>query len=127
MMKQNNTSGKAIKYDKTTTYLAGYIVSVFLTVAAYLIVTRHLGSRYFILAVISGLALFQFIVQVLFFLNLGREMRPRLKLLVFLGMLMIVIILVGGSLWIMSNLNYRMMQSKSAINNYMNQQSGNGF
>jgi cytochrome o ubiquinol oxidase subunit IV len=57
-----------------------------------------------------------------FFLHLGRETRPRWKLAVFLFMLGVILILVFGSLWIMTNLNYRMMPKQMV--QYMNSQAG---
>jgi cytochrome o ubiquinol oxidase operon protein cyoD len=110
--------------NRLATYVAGYILSVGLTVAAYLIVTHTISTRDFMIGAVAVLAFVQFVVQLLFFLHLGQELRPRFKLLVFLGMVSIVAILVIGSLWIMSNLNYRMTPSPKAINNYMKQQDG---
>jgi cytochrome o ubiquinol oxidase operon protein cyoD len=48
-----------------------------------------------------------------FFLHLGRETKPRWKLAVFVGMIIIVAILAFGSLWIMANLNYHMAPSQT--------------
>lgn len=107
---------------KLRAYVAGYILSVFLTITAYLIITNHLGGKVVLVALVVGLALAQFLVQLFFFLDLGREMGPRWKLLVFLCMTLVVSILVFGSLWIMANLNYRM--SPQQINTYMNNQQG---
>lgn len=103
-------------------YVTGYIFSIYLTFAAYLMVYNHLFSNSVLTAVIVILALVQFIIQVVFFLHLGRETKPRWKLGVMLFMIMVVLILVGGSLWIMSNLNYRMTPQQ--MNNYMNNQQG---
>ena len=104
------------------TYVTGYIFSVYLTITAYLIVYNHLFSHLVMLSVIIALALIQFIVQIVFFLHLGRETRPRWKLAVLCMMILIVLILVVGSLWIMSNLNVRMTPQQ--MNNYMNNQQG---
>ena len=104
------------------TYVTGFISSIVLTLTAYLLVTHHALSRRFLIAAIVALALVQFLVQVVFFLHLGRETKPRWKLGVFLFMTMVVLILVFGSLWIMTNLNYRMTPAE--INTYMNNQSG---
>jgi len=104
------------------TYVIGFVASIVLTLGAYLLVTHHLLSRRLLIAAVIGLALVQFLVQLLFFLHLGRESKPRWKLMVALFMVMVVLILVFGSLWIMTNLNYRM--SPEQINTYMNNQSG---
>jgi cytochrome o ubiquinol oxidase subunit IV len=103
-------------------YVSGYILSLYLTITAYLIVYNHLFSNTALTVVIVGLALIQFVGQLLFFMHLGREAKPRWKLAVTLFMILVVSILVGGSLWIMSNLNYRMTPTQEQ--NYMNNQQG---
>lgn len=103
-------------------YVSGYIFSVYLTIAAYLAVYNHLFSNTALLIIIVALAIVQFLVQLVFFLHLGRETRPRWKLAVLLFMLLVVMILVFGSLWIMSSLNYRMTPAQ--MNQYMNNQQG---
>jgi cytochrome o ubiquinol oxidase subunit IV len=106
---------------KLRTYISGYILSVVLTLAAYLAVTHHhLGSNQWIIGFICGLAIVQFLVQLIFFLHLRAETKPRWKLFVLLLMLLVVLILVIGSLWIMHNLNYRMTPQQ--INTYMRNQ-----
>ena len=58
---------------------------------------------------LAGLALIQAIVQLFFFLHLGQEAKPRWQLFIFLFMLFIMLIIVIGSIWIMVDLNDRMM------------------
>jgi cytochrome o ubiquinol oxidase operon protein cyoD len=103
-------------------YVTGYIFSVYLTLAAYLMVYNHWYKRTLLLILIVGLALVQFIVQLVFFMHLGRETKPRWKLAVLIGMIGVVLILVVGSLWIMSNLSYRMTPKQ--MNTYMLNQQG---
>ncbi len=103
-------------------YISGFILSLFLTMAAYLTAVQHLLSGNTLIAVIIGLALIQFFVQLFFFLHLGRETKPRWKLLVLGFMVLIVLILVLGSLWIMANLNYRMTPNQ--MEQYMLNQNG---
>ena len=110
------------------TYVVGFVLSVVCTLVAYLLVYVHVHSQHvtlthpFIITAIVGLALAQFIVQLFFFLHLGRETKPRWKLLVLGFMILIVCIVVFGSLWIMNNLNYRMTPGQ--MNQYMEQQNG---
>ncbi|HEY1835254.1 MAG TPA: cytochrome o ubiquinol oxidase subunit IV [Candidatus Saccharimonadales bacterium] len=106
------------------TYVSGFILSIFLTLAAYVLVTNHAYSDWTIALVIAGLAGVQFVVQLLFFLHLGRESRPRWRLLVLSFMLLVVGILVIGSLWIMHSLNYRMTMTPQQVNNYLQDQDG---
>ncbi|HUD05648.1 MAG TPA: cytochrome o ubiquinol oxidase subunit IV [Candidatus Saccharimonadales bacterium] len=106
-------------------YVTGFALSIVLTVTAYLLVKNHgYVNRDKIIAAIVGLALTQFVVQLIFFLHLGKETKPRWKLFIFGFMVLVVLILVFGSLWIMDNLNYRMTPGQ--INTYMNNQGG-GF
>ena len=70
------------------------------------------------------LAVVQLVVQLVFFLHLGRERQPRWNLLAFAFMAIVLLILVLGSLWIMNNLNYHMTQTDML--HYLNNQGG-GF
>ena len=103
-------------------YLTGFSLSIIFTITAYLLVVHRRFSTDFIISVIVGLALVQFLIQLLFFLHLGKETKPRWKLFVFIFMIIIVLILVFGSLWIMNNLNTRMTPEQ--LNTYVNNQSG---
>lgn len=106
------------------TYIIGYFLSIVLTLIAYFMVVHHAFSRWTLASVIGLLALIQFMVQLVFFLHLGSDAKPRYKIGVFLFMLLVVFILVVGSLWIMHSLNYRMNLSPERINQYMNAQIG---
>lgn len=99
-------------------YTIGFICSMALTLAAYwLVVTHVLQSRVLVAAIIS-LAIVQLFAQMVFFLHLGQEARPRLNLLLFGFMAAVLMIMVVGSLWIMNHLNYHMMQG-SELTNYI--------
>jgi cytochrome o ubiquinol oxidase operon protein cyoD len=91
------------------TYVIGYVSALALTLAAYVLVVRDVLSGWALTVALIALALVQVLVQLFFFLHLGREARPRWKLVVFLFMLLVLGILVFGSLWIMNNLDYNMM------------------
>ena len=92
-------------------YLIGFTLSLILTGVAYILVSEQLLSGGELITMIVLLAATQVLVQLIFFLHLGNEPRPRWKLVVFLFMLVVLGILVGGSLWIMQNLDYNMMPS----------------
>ena len=89
-------------------YITGFIISIVLTVAAYLMVVEHLLNDQILIFVIIGLALIQLWVQLIFFLHLDYEKGPRWNLAFFLSTIGIVLIVVIGSLWIMENLSYHM-------------------
>lgn len=104
-------------------YIAGFVLSILCTLGAYELVVQRSFSKWTIVYLVAGLALAQFVIQMLLFLHLGHEKSPRWKLLVFGSMVTLVAILVLGSLWIMHNLNYHMM-SPEQINTYMENQDG---
>jgi cytochrome o ubiquinol oxidase operon protein cyoD len=89
-------------------YITGFVVSITLTLTAYFAVTQQLLGGWQLVAAIVALGLVQLVVQLRFFLHLGREPRPRQNLLAFSFMTLVVGILVGGSIWIMKNLDYNM-------------------
>lgn len=87
-------------------YTIGFGLSLVLTLAAYLLVTRDVFSGWTLASALVALALAQLTVQLICFLHLGRESRPRWNLTVMSFAVMVVAILVFGSLWIMQNLRY---------------------
>lgn len=95
-------------------YLIGFSSSVVLTLAAFGVVMLHQANNHgwpqheLAMSVIVGLAIVQLVVQLICFLHLNRETRPRWNLIVFLFMILTLVIVVFGSLWIMYNLNYNM-------------------
>lgn len=103
-------------------YITGFVLSIYLTVMAYLLAVYHIASNHVLIGLVALLALIQFVVQLIFFLHLGSDERPRWRLVTFLFMLMVVVILVAGSLWIMANLNYHM--NPSDVNHYLQSQDG---
>ncbi len=89
-------------------YVLGFLLSAILTLSAYFVACDHLFSGLPLALYLFGLALTQALVQLLLFLEIGREPTPRWKLYTFSFMLCVLLILVAGSLWIMSNLNYNL-------------------
>ena len=90
-------------------YIIGFILSIVLTVIPYVLVTQHiLDSDLTIFSIIVA-GILQLVVQLVFFLHLGSESKPRWNLMAFIFTIVIVGILVVGSLWIMHNLDYNMM------------------
>ena len=105
------------------TYIIGFIISIGLTLAAFFAVLRpgffNLGSETVVVTILN-LAILQLIVQMFFFLHIGKEHGPRWNLGVFISTLSLVLVIVVGSLWIMNNLNYSM--TGSDMDTYMHSQ-----
>jgi cytochrome o ubiquinol oxidase operon protein cyoD len=103
------------------------VLSLMLTLTAYMLVFRHVNTFHSLIShktlmiMLVGLALTQLLVQLVFFLHLDRESKPRWNMTVLLFAVTVVVIIVFGSLWIMNNLNYH-HPSNEQINKYIRSQ-----
>lgn len=89
--------------------IIGFIFSAILVFAAYRIISHmHLKHNWLLCGVV-GLGVLQIILQLIFFLHIGLESKPRWNITMLLFTFLLVAILVFGSLWIMQNLNYNLM------------------
>jgi cytochrome o ubiquinol oxidase operon protein cyoD len=109
-------------------YSVGFALSLLLTLTAFALVHIHVAHHHtypsddFMMAALPALAVVQLFVQLVFFLHVGRESKPRWNAWALSFAITTVAIVVIGSLWIMSNLNYRMMSSPDQIQRYVNSQ-----
>jgi len=90
-------------------YAVAYILSLLLVLASYICVTEHLFSGTLLTVFVVAFGILQILVQLILFLHLGIESKPRWNFITFLFMLMVTAIIFIGSMWIMVNLDYRMM------------------
>lgn len=92
-------------------YLIGFLASLLWTALSFSLVVMQWLSGPLLVYTLIGLALTQAIFQLLFFLHVGQEAKPRWETLVFYFMVLILIVIAVGSLWIMSDLNDRVMSN----------------
>lgn len=93
-----------------STYIVGLVLSVILTLAAFHAVALHALSTDALYIVVAGCGVLQMLVQIFCFLRMKASRADRrwnFVALVFTFIVMVIV--VGGSLWIMYNLNYNMM------------------
>ena len=90
-------------------YMVGFVASLLLTVASFGLVITKLLSGHFLIYAIVGLALVQAVFQLLYFLKLGSEDKPRWETVVFYFMVLVLLVIAIGSLWIMNDLDNRLM------------------
>ena len=105
-------------------YVTAFITCIVLTLGMYFVGVSNTLNKTQAIGIISALAMIQLIVQLRKFLHVGEEFKPRWKLAVFVLMIVIVLIVVVGSIWIMDNLNYRMLHSASDSLEYVESQDG---
>mgnify|MGYP006357424111 CR=1 FL=1 len=92
---------------KRKSYIIGFVLSLVLTFAAYFLITSDVVTfRPFLIPLLLTLALLQLVVQLYFFLHLGQEKGPRWNFIFFLSTVGIVLLILIGSLWIMTHLSY---------------------
>lgn len=89
--------------------ITGWILSIVLTLGAFFFVQASLLDKQVLLFAVFGLATLQIAIQLLCFLQLGIEKKPRWNLYLFLFGLLLMLFVVICSIWIMENLDYRMM------------------
>lgn len=95
-------------HGTTRSYIVGFVLSLLFTFIPYYLVTNHVMSGTSLLVAILGIAVVQMIIQIVFFLHLGREKGPRWQLVFFVSTVGIILVVVVGSLWIMNHLHYNM-------------------
>lgn len=106
----NEISIESSKNKKTLeSYLIGFVLSIILTFAAFSIVENHVFTNAYLYISLAVLAITQLFVQVTCFIRLNNSAEGKWNLLPFLFVVLIITILVGGSLWIMYNLNFNMI------------------
>ena len=83
-------------------YVIGFVLSLVLTAIPLMVVLNDWleGTRAH--AVLFGAAILQFPVQLIFFMHLREEKKPRYNLMTLLLGLIILVLIVGGSIWIMT-------------------------
>ena len=107
-------------------YSLGFVVSLLLTLGAYLLVTQASVNGSQLVLAVSILAMIQLLVQLVCFLHLSDETKPRLRTWTFVTMTGALLMIVFGSIWIMNNLDYNMMP-KHETDTRMIKESNKGF
>lgn len=96
---------------KLAAYVIGFMLALLLTLLAFGLVIEAPAEipHWQIVAGVSVLAILQILVHLRYFLHLSFDPRQRLKLIALLFALFIIVIMVGGTLWIMHDMNYQML------------------
>lgn len=87
-------------------YFVGFGLSVSLTLLAFGGVYYDWLKGWWLLGYLITLAVLQLYVQLYFFLHLNSSLESRGRLVAFLFSALVVLIIVFGSLWIMTSLSY---------------------
>jgi cytochrome o ubiquinol oxidase operon protein cyoD len=90
-------------------YIAGFVLALVLTGIPFGLVVAGLLPRFTTLVVIALLAVVQVGVHLRYFLHLDLQETPRENVLALAFAAVLIFIMVGGTLWIMLDLDARMM------------------
>ncbi len=91
-------------------YLTGFILALILTAIPFAIVWTGALPAGATLIIIAVAAVIQVLVHLHYFLHLNLKTTPRENLLAMAFAAVLIFIMVGGSLWIMFDLHFRMMR-----------------
>ncbi len=90
-------------------YAIGFVLSLILTsLSFYLVLSKTLEGMHLLYGIVA-LAVTQAAVQLLFFVHLGQEDKPKWESLIFFFMLLLLSIIAAGTIWIMNDLDARVM------------------
>lgn len=87
-------------------YVLGFVLSLVFTAIPYYLVVNKSVAGFSLLIIIIAIAVLQMLVQLFFFLHLGRGPKPLYNVVFFGVTAVTIMIVVGGSLVIMNNLHY---------------------
>lgn len=104
-------------------YVVGFVLSIATTFMAYFFVVHNLWPKEILVYVILAIAIVQLIIQMVFFLHIGRG--SHWKVMTFVFTVLVVGVVVVGSIWIMNNLDYNMMNmTPDEQKQYMSEHEG---
>lgn len=104
-------------------YIVGFVLSVALTLLAYALVVMEIFTGITLLLVVTGVAVLQLVVQMVFFLHIGRGSKWKLLTLIFTVVFLAIVVV--GTIWVMHHLNYNMMHmSPEEMTEYMHLNEG---
>ncbi len=114
-MKSHSTKTIAKREHGTTaSYIIGFVLSLIFAVIPYYVVVNKSVSGNALIATILSFAVVQMLIQIFFFLHLGRGPKPLYNVVFFFATSGVIIIVIGASLLIMSNL-YRNMSPGEVV------------
>ncbi|MFD0713410.1 cytochrome o ubiquinol oxidase subunit IV [Paenibacillus sp. GCM10027626] len=102
MAPHENTHSSAESHGSAKSYTIGFIFSLVLTMISFAVVKTGWLEGTANAAVLMISAVLQLGVQLLFFMHLREEKKPRYNLITLLLGLIILLVIVAGSMWIMT-------------------------
>ena len=108
-MNQAPIDSSGVSRGSLKSYLTGFVLALVLTAIPFALVRRGTWSAAATLATIFTAGLLQILVHLHYFLHLDTSSAARWNVLALIFTLLIMVLFVGGTLWIMDSLYHRMM------------------
>lgn len=102
-------SSAGTSHGSSRSYAVGFIVSVILTVIPFALVMYPTLSRNSTAWVVVGLGVVQIFAHLKYFLHLDTAQEQRWNLIALIFSAVIILLLVGLSLWIMNSIHHNML------------------
>lgn len=91
-------------------YLTGFALAAILTIIPFWLVMGHvLDNHWLTISIVLGLAIVQILVHIIYFLHLDVHSEGGWNMLAFIFTIVLVVIVLGASIWVMYNENTNMM------------------
>jgi cytochrome o ubiquinol oxidase operon protein cyoD len=108
-MKPSSAASSGMREATLRAYVTGFVLALVLTLIPFaLVIAGGLPERAVVtVIVVAGIA--QILVHLHYFLHLDLSVRQRWKLLTLVFTAVILVIMIGGTIWIMLNLSAAML------------------
>ncbi len=109
--KHINTHHKNEEHGSVGSYVTGFVLSLIFTAIPYYFVVNNSFPSTTLIPVILGFGVIQMLIQIFFFLHLGRGPKPFYNIVFFISTVSLILVVVFGSIFIMDHLHYNMAPS----------------
>ena len=91
-------------------YLTGFVLAAILTIIPFWLVMAHVfDNRWLTITLVLLLAVVQILVHIIYFLHLDTHSEGGWNMMAFIFTIVLVVIVLGASIWVMYNENALMM------------------
>jgi cytochrome o ubiquinol oxidase operon protein cyoD len=119
MSSSPHTSKPNQEHGTMSSYVIGFVLSLVFTIIPYFLVVNQTVTGTVLQVTILGFAVLQMIIQITFFLHLGRGPKPNWNFFFFIATVSLILFIVTASILIMNHLHYNMSpseQTKKLVN-----------
>jgi len=106
--KQSPENTQHTEHGTTASYIVGFVLSLIFTAIPYYMVVNKTVTGRALVATLLGFAIWQMLIQIFFFLHLGRGPKPFYNVVFFVSTVGIIVMVTVGSIFIINHLQANM-------------------